>query len=113
MKIVFVRVLLFRCFIEWSSCSYRFTTFSRSIDLLAGHVVGAVDLPWCLTIVRTGFLSITSLTVIQGLVVSLLGVMMFFLELVKMRLQALLILQIVLEEDILLGLRLYESIFDW
>ena len=39
--------------------------------------------------------------------------MMFFLELVQMRLQALLILQIVLEENILLGLRLYESIFDW
>ena len=87
----------------------------RSIDLLAGHVVSAVDLPRCLTGVSTRLLSITSLTVIKRLVVSLLGTMMMLtiLELIQMRLQALLILQIVLEEDIFLGLRLYESIFDW
>ena len=38
---------------------------------------------------------------------------MIILELVQMRLQALLILKIVLEEDIFLSLRSYESIFDW
>ena len=39
--------------------------------------------------------------------------MISILKLVQMRLQALLIFQIVLEEDIFLGLGLYESIFDW
>ena len=82
-----------------------------SIDLLVGHVVCAVDLPRCLPVVRTGLLSIASLTVIKRLIVSLFDAMIF-LELVQVRLQALLILQIVLQEDVFLGLRSYEGIFD-
>ena len=85
---------------------------SRSIDLLACHIVCAVDLSRCLSVVRTRFLSIASLTVIKRLIVVSLFDVMIFLELIQMRLQALLILKIVLEEDFFLGLRSYESIFD-
>ena len=104
---------VFAVFIEWTSCSYRFTSLSWSIDFRVVHIACVVGLPRCLSVESTRFLSIASLTVIKRLiVVSLFDVMIIF-ELVQMRLQALFILQIVLEEDILLGFRSYESIFDW
>ena len=78
--------------------------------LLVGHVVCAVGLPRSFSIVGARLLPFARLAVINRLIASLFE--LIFLELVQMRLQTLLILQVVLQEDVFLGLRGYEGVLD-